>query len=576
MSNTIGSPQFPGIKEKPGESHAGVPLVSTSTPHPAIMPLNPFNVPNDDFISCNISPFHDVQAIRHDVDSLFNVLSDIVISTSTDSLDFQQVTIDLGQHKVPQVALQPAYSLLNEIACQMTCHSFNTSNVHESVVGILQKLRSYAWDAKTVIALSAFALNYGKPLRLTVAEEASQKENALELHVLTLAKEENKPAQSGSNLTSNLVKITLELIKKIITLEKLFANKSYTIKHFPTLCKDHRAVYAYWAIFSLFACANQTKREEIQYLVLLEKLNVILEEIRIQQGALEDLIWRLEAFQNPSPGIWQLLKALIYPNNVDKPDNIIANNATKELLNLDELITTEKLFLFISGLDIDLEIITSLTWIHDYKIGKIVWVPVVEDWTLEINKERFQYLKSRMPSWYVVEYLSLIEGYEPLQQVWNYRGKPIVVVADAYGNVLNQNALRPIILWGIEVFPFDYATISYFVSQQWKWFWPAAFKIHPPIQTWVTRLKQLFRYYYFHFSIGLFLITLFYKDRIPTPFFHCPAVLYIAAASSLILLCVITHHSLPWSSVLLVAVAIAISVAFTGTGGFTIPGVYSR
>ncbi|KAL4287816.1 hypothetical protein AHAS_Ahas19G0224000 [Arachis hypogaea] len=90
------------------------------------------------------------------------------------------------------------------------------------------------------------------------------------------------------------------------------------------------------------------------------------------------------------------------------------------------------------------------------------------------------------------------------------------------------------------------------------------------------RLKQLFRYYYFHFSIGLFLITLFYKDRIPTPFFHCPAVLYIAAASSLILLCVITHHSLPWSSVLLVAVAIAISVAFTGTGGFTIPGVYSR
>ncbi|KAL4357264.1 hypothetical protein AHAS_Ahas09G0169300 [Arachis hypogaea] len=563
----IGSAQFPGMPTvKPGESHAGVPLVSIENTRPAISPSIPFNVPDDSSISGNISLFHDVQAIRYDVDSLFNVLSDIVISTSTISLDLQ----------VPQVALQPAYSLLSEIACQMTCHSFNASNAHDSVVKVLQKLRNYTWDAKAVIALSVFALNYGKPLRLTVAQETSQKQNALELLVFTLAKDGILPTQSVSNDTSKLVKITLELIKGIITLDELFAKRSpYTLKYFATL-RDPRALCAYWAIFSLFACAKQTEREEIQYSWILHKLNDILVQLKsyleeIRRVDWLHIIWRLEALQNPSSvGIWKLLKALIYPNNVDKPENIFANG-TNELLTLDE---TEYLFLFISDLEIKDEIITSLTSIHGYKKGKIVWVPVVKDWTKEM--ERFKHLKSRMPSWYVVEYYSLIEGYQALQQVWYYLDNPIVVVLDASANILNHNALDAITLWGTEAFPFDPVTISIVVSKPGNWFWSAVFKIFPPIQTWVTRLKQLFRYYYFHFPIGLFLITLFYKDRMPTPFFHCLAVLYIAAASSLILRCVITHHSLPWTSVLLVAVAIAISVAFTGTGGFTVPGVYPR
>ncbi|XP_057732618.1 protein SIEVE ELEMENT OCCLUSION B-like [Arachis stenosperma] len=511
MSNTIGSPQFPGIMVKPGESRPGVPLTSYPlTSHPAIIPdlpadsappispLNPFNVPNDNLISFNISPLHNPQAINHDVDSLFNVLSDIVISTSTISLDFQQVTLDVGQNKVPQVALQPACNLLCEIACKMTCHSFDKSNVHKSVVEVLEKLSSYAWDAKAVIAFSAFALNYVKPLRLTVAQEASQKQNALELHLFTLATEGILPAQSVSNVTNNLVKITLELIKGIITLEKLFANiSSCILKHFPTLCNDSRALYAYWAIFSLFVCANQTGWEEIQYSWILQKLNDILDqlksylqEIRIQQVQWQHLIRCTEVLQKPSSvGIWQLLKALIYPNNFDKPVNIFANG-TNELLTLDG---TENLFLFISGLEIDHEI-TSLTSIHGYKKGKIVWVPVVRDWTLEI-KEKFKNLKSRMLSWYVVEYYSLIEGYQALQQVWNYRGEPIVVVLDASANILNLNALDAITLWGTEAFPFDPVTISIVVSKPWNWFWSAVFKIFRPIQTWVTSEEHYVFFY---------------------------------------------------------------------------------
>ncbi|KAL4287806.1 protein SIEVE ELEMENT OCCLUSION B [Arachis ipaensis] len=516
-----------------GESKPGVPLQSTYTPRPAIplvpaiygrpiMPgvllpgttftnpvsplMNPFKVP-DELISLNIISIHDAQAIRQDVDSLFDLVYDIVNSSSTnfdDYLGLKQVSVNLVEDKVPESALNPTYTLLKEIACQMTCHSFTISNAHKSVVGVLQKLKSYTWDAKAVIALSAFALDYGETRHLTLKKQATRKGNALELHVFRHA-EENKPAESDSNLTSNLVKITLELIKGIITLEKHY--KSYAPSDVPTLVKAPRDVYTYWAVFSLFACANQReldiKNNVIARLnIVLTQLNAYLNQIKSEIEAWQDLSWRFDAFRIPS-GIWPLLKALIYSKNVDQPDKIIANNATKELLTLDELITTKNLFLFISGVDnIDLEIIKSLKLIHEsitnndkYKKegNKIVWVPVVEHWTYEIKK-KFEYLKSVMPSWYVVECFSLIKGYKPLQEIWNYQGKPIVVVADAGGKLLNENALHPIILWGMEAFPFDPATLTT-VSQNWNWFWPAAYNIYPLIKTCVmSEEKYVFVY----------------------------------------------------------------------------------
>ncbi|MED6191181.1 hypothetical protein PIB30_113658, partial [Stylosanthes scabra] len=140
----------------------------------------------------------------------------------------------------------------------MTCHSFNTSNAHKSVVGILEKLRSYTWDAKAVIALSAFALDYGETWRLTLTQAATKKDNnAVELHVFRLAEDEKKLSQSDSDLISTLVDRTLQLINGIITLEKFIANKSYTPKDLPALFKAPRDLYTYWALLSLLACANQ-------------------------------------------------------------------------------------------------------------------------------------------------------------------------------------------------------------------------------------------------------------------------------------------------------------------------------
>ena len=136
----------------------------------------------------------------------------------------------------------------------MTCKPFNTANAHESVVGILEKLRSYTWDAKAVIALTAFALDYGETWRLSLMK--ASRENALELHVFRLG-DEGKPSPTNVDLISTLVDRTILLIKGIIELEKLIADNNYNSKDVPTLYKAPRDLYTYWAILALLASATQ-------------------------------------------------------------------------------------------------------------------------------------------------------------------------------------------------------------------------------------------------------------------------------------------------------------------------------
>ncbi|MED6158359.1 hypothetical protein PIB30_032114 [Stylosanthes scabra] len=458
--------------------------------------FNPFDAA-DDVISKNIIGIHDAQAARQDVDSLYSVVSNIVKSSASigsSSIDLKQVkSIDLVEDKVPQSGFKPSYTLLKEIACQMTCHSFNTTNAHESVVGVLEKLKSYTWDTKAVIALSAFSLDFGETWRLSLVQTKKEL-SAFELHVFKLEDEpvdaKTTTKENNADLISALVDRTLQLIDGIIKLEKLIANKNYTNKDVPTLFKAPRDLYTYWVILALIASANQlsqldwkVKNEIVARVkVVLSQLNADLEQIKLEIDALEDITWRLTVFQTPS-GILELLRALILPKDIKQLD--IFDGTTKQLVNLVEL-KTQNLFLFISGLDNIEDEITSLKPIHDSitkdkdrKDYKILWVPVVENWTNEA-KEKFERLKSLIP-WYVVQYLSPIKGYKPLTEEWGYNGKPIVVATNARGEVINKNALHLILVWGISAFPFR-PEDEVRVSQNGNWLWSEIIKIYPDVQ----------------------------------------------------------------------------------------------
>ena len=154
--------------------------------------------------------------------------------------------------------------------------------------------------------------------------------------------------------------------------------------------------------------------------------------------------------------------------------------------------------LFISGLDHIDDEIWDLNPIHRSFMTdprksnyRILWVPVVHEWTDE-RRMKFERLKSEM-RWYIVEYFQLIKGYRVLKELWEYQEKPIVVVVDPRGNVMHKNAMPMITVWGDgdpSAFPFTYQREEE-LSQHWSWFWRLAVEVHPPLADWVSTPNNL-------------------------------------------------------------------------------------
>jgi len=122
-----------------------------------------------------------------------------------------------------------------------------------------------------------------------------------------------------------------------------------------------------------------------------------------------------------------------------------------------EVLKKKDVFLFISTLDISEEDISILIPIYDHlkKTGsqyKIVWIPVVEEWTDKL-REKFDSLKLNMP-WYVLHHFAPIKGIKYIKEEWHFNQNPFVVVLSPQGKILHQNAFHMIQVWGVKGFPY--------------------------------------------------------------------------------------------------------------------------
>ena len=124
-------------------------------------------------------------------------------------------------------------------------------------------------------------------------------------------------------------------------------------------------------------------------------------------------------------------------------------------VNIDVLKKKNVLF-FISGLDITIDEISIIKPIYEgikkEDQYKIVWIPIVEQWTDELRK-KFDFLQSKM-QWYIVQYFSPVVGIKVIKEKWNFKNKPIVVVMNQQGKVVHPNALHMIRVWGMKAYPF--------------------------------------------------------------------------------------------------------------------------
>lgn len=155
----------------------------------------------------------------------------------------------------------------------------------------------------------------------------------------------------------------------------------------------------------------------------------------------------------------KILKALLST----KDDLPLFDPANKKKVSVD-ILRRRIVMLFISDLDIPQEELLVLVQIysdtHQGKLEKpfeIVWLPVTDrhtPWNAD-KDETFNRLASMMP-WYLLHHPSLLDRavIKYMRDVWQFEKKPLLVVLDPQGKVVNRNALHMMWIWGTLAFPF--------------------------------------------------------------------------------------------------------------------------
>ncbi|VVA41660.1 PREDICTED: SIEVE ELEMENT OCCLUSION B, partial [Prunus dulcis] len=317
---------------------------------------------------------------------------------------------------------------------------------HSTTLAILNKLSSYSWEAKAVLTLAAFAMEYG------------------EFWLLAQLRESDRLAKS------------IAILKRVPD-----------PKDVPGLAiaMDHIPVDVYWAIMTVVACATKVTiltSDEVKdhdLAPFAQKIHYVLNKLKIQLIVCRKQIEEAEAyrrirktFQTPTE-IMEVFKALIFTKDNVQP---LIDGSTKQM----------NVLLFISSLDISDDDISILKPIYEFtKKGnqhKIVWVPVVEHWTDDLRK-KFETLRRKMP-WYTVQNPAPIAGIRFIKEEWNFKGK-----------VEHSNALHMIRIWGVKAFPFTKATeeeLSH--SHRDRWVGNVVQDIHPSLPNWIKEEKYIFFY----------------------------------------------------------------------------------
>ncbi|KAK8468408.1 hypothetical protein PHAVU_006G021500 [Phaseolus vulgaris] len=487
--------------------------VSSNTVHQEKLLLNPFEVNDDQMLEkIYMTHFHCVE--KYDVGSLYSIASNVI----NHSIEIADLIKENGQ-QIEQVREEkdplnsfPRLPTLKRISCQMICTARGEQYAHQTTMLILEQLRDYSWDAKAVIALAAFSLEYGKFWQLAPIPRDKLGKSLAELNGLHSLMEN---LQQLANF-NNLVKKVMQVVKCITDWKKLITGE-YNIKDVPSITDTlHEIpVLAYWTISTLVTCTSHIdflgdKGYRYDLSKFDYKLDYILknftehqEKCNTQIGRIEDYSKRKDIINNSTEcDIVKYLEALIIPTDPQDPRPIVYNVLTAKEVGVG-VFKNKHVLLFISGID-NIEYETQLLISIDGKLKEeprevegymkddfsILWIPIVSVWDEEQRKKVENITEV---GWYVVKEFNFQTGIDLIKEVFNYKDNPIILLISPQGKVENPDAKQIISMWGIEGFPFRTSDHTR-LTQQWNWFWTEMKSLSPTIRELSNRDCYIFIY----------------------------------------------------------------------------------
>ena len=133
---------------------------------------------------------------------------------------------------------------------------------HEATLAILNKLRNYTWQAKAVLTLASFAVEFGDFLHL-VELDYSKKQDQFTKSLGLLKGADSLTYKNQDPLgqrqrkvdavveLNRMIKVTMYVLEIIFELEKLASYDPKTMSELPI------PLYVYWIIITVVACGTK-------------------------------------------------------------------------------------------------------------------------------------------------------------------------------------------------------------------------------------------------------------------------------------------------------------------------------
>ncbi|KAF8040735.1 hypothetical protein BT93_B2843 [Corymbia citriodora subsp. variegata] len=415
---------------------------------------------------------------------------------------------------------------INKISCEMACKCMGGGDAHATTVNIFNTLTSYSWDAKVVLALAAFSVNYGEFWMLAQLYPTNYLAKAVSiLKQLPETLERMDALRPKFDALTSLITAMVDLTKCIIEFKQL--PSQYISPDAPELltATAHIPTAAYWIIRSIVACASQitnligmgheyiaSTAEAWELSSLAHKINSIYTHLRKQLDLCYQLIndkKYLEAFEKivhlfatPHVDNMKILQALIYARDDQLP---LLEGSTKKRVSL-EVLRRKNVLLLISDIDLPQEELLVLEQMYQEAKQaptrtesqyEIVWIPVIDrstPWNEEKQKQ-FQNLQGMM-TWYSVFDPKLIDPavIKYIKEVWKFNKKAMLVVLDPQGRVTNPDAIHMMWIWGSMAYPFtSEKEEALWKSEKWR-IELLASPVEPLVFNWIAEEKYICLY----------------------------------------------------------------------------------
>lgn len=493
-----------------------------------------FSASDDTVMTKQIRATHAPIEEHVDVRPLLNVVQDVfrhAASLIPDIIQGKQVQMGVIKDNANESdlfdVLEISYHAINKISCEISCKCMmGGGDAHATAIGILGMLSSYSWDAKVVIALAAFAANLGEfwLVAQLYATNRLAKSVALLKHIHETL---NQVDDLGPKFeaVNHLLKAMLDVTDCIVEFHEL--PDQYIDHEAPETLTASTLIPSavYWTIRSIVACASHifgiiglgqgymtstTETWELSSLTQkLDSMNGHLQnQLAICRQHLDDNKQK-EAFQTlqhlfetSHQDNIKVLKALIRCKDDPLP---LFDGSTKQRVSI-EVLRKKIVLLYITDLHhiSDQEVVIFEQMYQESRQDstrlesqyELVWIPIVEKGALWTEtKQKFERLQSMMP-WYSVYDPSLLEpaSIRYIKEVWLFNTKPMLVVLDPQGKVVNLNAVHMMWIWGSMAYPFS----SLREEALWKdETWGLALladTIDPLLFDWVTAGKYICLY----------------------------------------------------------------------------------